>query len=172
MNQTELKSIETAMRETPSKQLYTRYQVIYLHLQGYKNVEIAKMVPFTAQTIGTHVRNYKKYGLEGLNPRPKSGCPKKLSPSQEASLIETIVEKTPSSVGLEPYMTWNCKLLCLWVKREFDISFTKGGMRDMLLRLGFSYTRPTYSLARASQEKQEGFRQEFEQLKNFDSWRD
>ena len=67
MNQTELKSIETAMRETSSKQLYTRYQVIYLHLQGYKNVEIAKMVPFTAQTIGTHVRNYKKYGLEGLN---------------------------------------------------------------------------------------------------------
>ena len=172
MNQTELKSIETAMRETSSKQLYTRYQVIYLHLQGYKNVEIAKMVPFTAQTIGTHVRNYKKYGLEGLNPRPKSGCPKKLSPSQEALLIETIVEKTPSGVGLEPYMTWNCKLLCLWVKREFGISFTKGGMRDMLLRLGFSYTRPTYSLARASQEKQEGFKQEFEQLKNFDSWRD
>lgn len=29
MNQTELKSIETAMRETSSKQLYTRYQVIY-----------------------------------------------------------------------------------------------------------------------------------------------
>ena len=49
MNQTELKLIETAMRETSSKQLYTRYQVIYLHLQGYKNVEIAKIVPFTAQ---------------------------------------------------------------------------------------------------------------------------
>ena len=64
MNQTELKSIETAMRETSSKQLYTRYQVIYLHLQGYKNVEIDKMVPFTAQTIGTHIRNYKKEGLD------------------------------------------------------------------------------------------------------------
>ena len=60
MNQTELKSIETAMRKTPSKQLYTRYQVIYLHLQGYKNVEIAKMLPLTAQTIGKHIRNYKK----------------------------------------------------------------------------------------------------------------
>ena len=71
MNQTELNLIETAMRERQSKQLYTRYQVIYLHLQGYKNVEIAKMVPFTAQTIGTHVRNYKKYGLEGIKPTPK-----------------------------------------------------------------------------------------------------
>lgn len=70
MNQTELKSIETAMRETSSKQLYTRYQVIYLHLQGYKNVEIAKMVPFTAQTIGTHVRNYKSMDLR-IKPTPK-----------------------------------------------------------------------------------------------------
>ena len=70
MNQTELKSIETAMRETSSKQLYTRYQVIYLHLQGYKNVEIARMVPFAAQTIGTHIRNYKRDGVNGLNLRP------------------------------------------------------------------------------------------------------
>ena len=52
------------------------------------------------------------------------------------------------------------------------MSLGKKRICDMLLRLGFSYTRPTYSLARASQEKQEGFRQEFEQLKNFDSWRD
>ena len=106
--------------------------MIYLHLQGDKNLEIARMVPFTAQIIGTHVRNYKKDGLEGLNPRPKSGCPKKLSPSQEGLLIRTIIDQTPSSVGLKPYMTWNCKLLCLWVQREFGVSFTKGGMRDML----------------------------------------
>ena len=58
MNQTELKSIETAMRETSSKQLYT-------------------------------------HGLDGLNSHSKSGYPKKLSPPQEALLIETIVEKTP-----------------------------------------------------------------------------
>lgn len=51
MNQTELTLIETAMRETQSKQLYTCYQVIYLHLLGYKNVEIAKMLSLTAQTI-------------------------------------------------------------------------------------------------------------------------
>ncbi len=55
MNKTELKLVETVMRQTQSKQLYTRYQVIFLHLQGYKNVEIAKMLPLTAQTIGKHI---------------------------------------------------------------------------------------------------------------------
>ena len=112
------------------------------------------MLPLTAQTIGTHIRNYKKHGLDGLTPRPKSGCPKKLSPTQEALLIETVTNKTPSDAGSEPFMTWDCKPLCLWVKREFDVSFTKGEMRDMLLRLDFTYSRPTYSLARASKNRQ------------------
>ena len=165
MNQTELKSIETAMRKTPSKQLYTLYQVIYLHLQGYKNVEIAKMLPLTAQTIGKHIRNYKKDGLDGLLPQPITGCPKKLSVEQEALFIETVTHQTPADVGLEPFMTWTCKLLCLWVKQEFDISYSRTGMRDLLYRLGFSYTRPTYSLARASQEKQEAFKEQFKTLK-------
>ncbi|EGC90829.1 hypothetical protein HMPREF9402_0055 [Turicibacter sp. HGF1] len=105
--------------------------------------------------------------IDGLTLRAKSECPKKLSFLQELLLTYTLINKTPSDVGLDPYMTWDCKLLCIWVKKEFNITFTKGGMRDMLLRLGFSYTRPTYSLARASKEKQAVFKEEFEGLKKF-----
>ena len=67
---TELNLIVTAMRET----LNTHCQVIYLHLKEYKNVEIAKVVPFTVRTFGTHIRNYKKYGSDGVTPRSKLGC--------------------------------------------------------------------------------------------------
>ena len=76
-----------------------------------------------------------------------------------------MTHQTPADVGLEPFMTWTCKLLCLWVKQEFNISYSRTGMRDLLYRLGFSYTRPTYSLARASQEKQEAFKEQFKTLK-------
>lgn len=168
----ELRQIEQAMKEVQSKSLYRRYQVVYLHLQGYKNVEIARIVSLTPHTVGIQIKKYKENGLDGLLPLPKPGCPRKLSPEQEAELIDTIIHKTPADVGIEPYMTWDCKLLCIWVKQTFGISFSKGGMRDMLLRLGFSYTRPTYSLAKASQEKQKEFIQTFEELKNFNSWGD
>ena len=110
MNKTELNLIETMMYKTQSKQLYTRYQAIYLHLQGYKNVEIAKMLPLTAQTIGKHIRNYKKDGLDGLVSQPITGCPKKLSAEQEALFIETVTNQTPADVGLEPSITWTCNL--------------------------------------------------------------
>lgn len=39
-------------------------------------------------------------------------------------------------------------------------------MWDLLYGLGFSYTRPTYSLAKASKEKQEAFKEQFETFKN------
>lgn len=165
MNKTELNLIEIMMRKTQSKQFYTRYQVIYLHLQGYKNVGIAKRLPLTAQTIGKHIRNYKKYGMNGPIPQPITGCSKKLCVEQEALFIETLTNQTPADVGLKPFMTWTCQLLCMWVKREFDISYSRMGMRDLLYCLGFSYTRPTYSLARASKEKQEAFKEQFETLK-------
>lgn len=44
---TGLSLIEIAMGKMQSKQLYTCYQVIYLHLQGYKHVEIVNMLPLT-----------------------------------------------------------------------------------------------------------------------------
>lgn len=150
MNTIELNLFEASIWKMQFKQLCTRYQVIYLHLQGYKNVEITKIVSFITQTIGTHIRNYKRYGLEGLISRPKLRCPKKISLTQEALLIDIVINKTLSDVGLEHFMTWVCKLLCISVKREFYTSYSKTGMRDILSRLGFSYMGPTYSLARLS----------------------
>lgn len=70
-------------------------------------------------------------------------------------LVEILVYEILANVGLETFMTWDFKLLCIRGKTEFDILFTKGEMRYVLLRLGFSYTRTTYSLARSNKEKQE-----------------
>ena len=39
------------------------------------------MLSLINQTIGKHIRNYKKDGLDGL-PEPIRGCPKKLSVEQ------------------------------------------------------------------------------------------
>lgn len=107
-----------------------------------------------AYTVEIQIKKYKENGLDGLIPLLKQGCPRKLSPEQEAKLIGTIINKTTADVVSELYMTWECKLLCILMKQAFKISFSKNRMRDMLLCLGFSYTRPKYSLAKTCQEKQ------------------
>ena len=155
----ELRQIEQAMKEAPSKSLYRRYQVIYLYLQGYKNVEIACIVSLTPHTVGIQIKKYKENGWDGLLPLLKSGCPRKLSPEQEAELIDTIINKTPADIGIEPYMTWDCKLLCIWVKQTFGISFSKGGMRDRLLRLVLAiHVQHIHWLKRVKKSKKSLFR--------------
>jgi transposase len=41
----------------------------------------------------------------------------------------------------------------------------------MLKRLGLSYTRPTYVLAKADKQKQEQFIEEFNEVKKTSKWR-
>ncbi|MCL6570918.1 MAG: winged helix-turn-helix domain-containing protein [Bacillus sp. (in: Bacteria)] len=62
-------------------------------------------------------------------------------------------------------MNWTSGLINKWIKQEFDVRFSEKGTRTLLYRLGFSHTRPTYTLAKADPEKQEAFKQELEGLK-------
>ena len=99
----QLRLIEQAMKEKQSKSLYKRYQVVYLHLQGYKNVEIAHIVSLALHTVGIQIKKYKQNGLDGLILLPKPGCPRKLSPKQDVKLIDTIINKIPTDVGIVGY---------------------------------------------------------------------
>jgi putative transposase len=57
-------------------------------------------------------------------------------------------------------------------KKKYGVVFTDRGVRALLYRLGLSYTRPTYTLAKADPEKQEAFKEEFETAKKNERWRD
>jgi len=56
------------------------------------------------------------------------------------------------------------------VKDRFGIEFSERGMRDVFYRLKLSYTRPTYTPARADPVKQEEFREKLEGIKMAFKW--
>lgn len=132
-----------------------------MHLKGYQNIQIADIVDRCEHTIGKYVNTYKKHGIGALVIKSREGAKPKLTQKQERILIDTVSMQTPDQVGLSPYKSWNSTRVCLWLKKQFNVTYTNGGMRDMLLQLGFSYTKPTYSLAKANTEKQETFKEDF-----------
>jgi putative transposase len=71
----------------------------------------------------------------------------------------------PKDVGFALFVNWTAPLACQWVLKEYGVSFSERGMRDVFYRLKLSYTRPTYTLKKADPEKQEIFKAEFEELK-------
>lgn len=164
-NNPKIQEIKKAIKKNKDKRMHVRYIVIYHHLQGYLNKDIANMESLCEHTVGTYVNNYKSNGIDGLRMNKSSGAPRFLTKEQEELLVDTITEHTPDEVGFAPRKNWDSNIICQWVYANFKVHYSRSGMLDALHRLNLSYTRPTYTLNKANPEKQEEFKKDFEDLK-------
>ena len=167
----EKSTITKLMRTTKNAVMQKKFQVILLHMNGHTNVKIAEITTLNVQTIGIYINTYKQLGTEGLVPKKPSGRPHLLSKEQEKLLLETISIKCPDEAGIGGFKNWTSKLACQWVLNEFGVQYSTNGMLDLLHRLGLSYTRPTYVLAKADAQKQKQFKEDFEVIKKTPRWR-
>ena len=160
-----MQELKAVIKNNRDKSMHIRYMVIYHHLRGVANVDIAAMFNLCAHTVGAYINKYKTSGLTALTPAPKSGAPKRLTKEQEEMLKEVIIKTTPDTVGFPSRKNWNASLVMEWVKSNFGIKYSHSGMLKVLHRLGLSFTKPTYTLAKADPTKQEEFQASFEVLK-------
>jgi transposase len=160
-----LAEVEKLLNSEKDRRLYERYLTIYHHLMGLTNREIASWIRRNVNTIGSYVNAFKKKGLEGLNLQHSPGRPTQLTKEQEQQLIDVISTQTPEEVGLLAQMNWNGTIVRKWIDQEFGISYSARGVLDLLHRLGFSHTRPTYTLTKADEKKQAEFKVTFNVLK-------
>ncbi len=142
-----------------------QYDIVRLSLEGRSKPEIAKIMDMSLQGIYKVLNRYKAKGMEGLILGKAKGRERKLTEEQEMELYEVISKKLPKDVGLEPFCNWSAPLACQYVKNRFRVEFSERGMRDVFYRLKLSYTRPTYTLAKADPAKQEEFKERLEGLK-------
>ena len=142
-----------------------QYDIVRLYLQDWKKTEIAKIMDMSLQGIYKVLNRYKAKGIEGLLLGKAKGRERKLSDEQESELYTVISEKLPKDVGMEPFCNWTAPLACKYVKEHFKVDFSERGMRDVFYRLKLSYTRPTYTLAKADPVKREEFKERLEQIK-------
>lgn len=164
----QIQELKEAMKKTKDKRMFLRYHVVYLHLKGYKNIEIMKYVDICEHTVGTYVNAYKANGIAGLSMGKSTGAKRHLTSEQEQKLFEVITTQTPEQVGFPYRMNWDSNIARQWVKNNFDIDYSARGILYVLHRLNLSFTRPTYTLAKADPAKQEQFKQDFELLKKAD----
>src|SRR5471030_1996564 len=161
----DIKEIITALKNTKNVRLYKRYSVVLKHFEGFTNRKIAEMENIDKHTVGSYIKKYKTNKLDGLNMGHSCGKKRRINTEQEKLLVEIITTKTPDEVGFESRKNWTIELIRQWVIKEFNITMSHRGMAEVLYRLNLSYTRPTYVLAKADKEKQEQFKNDFEELK-------
>ena len=93
------------------------------------------------------------------------GAPRLLTKEQEAMLAEVITTQTPDQVGFPNRKNWYINIAQQWIKNTFGVEYSHRGTHEVLQRINLSFTRPTYTLAKADPQKQEEYRQEFDLLK-------
>ena len=142
-----------------------RYDVVLLHLEGKTNGKISEYLHVSLRAVSTYLSLYRNGGVNSLLIKKQAGAKKKLTNEQEAELKETISNYTPEEAGVGIFANWTAPLACELVKKRYQVQFSERGMRNLFERIGLSYTRPTYTLAKADPVKQEAFRNEFERLK-------
>ncbi|MCM3736999.1 IS630 family transposase [Bacillus cytotoxicus] len=157
-HQTERETLFAAMKATKDKRMYERYQTIYFYLQGYSRKKIVNMVGRSEKTIYNYVNAYKEKGLDGLTMGQSPGAPRKLTSEQEQELVQVIATKLPIDVGFPAKHNWTLAIIASFIKREWGQTYTLRGVSRLLYEdLGLSYTKPTYTLAKADGEKQKEF---------------
>jgi transposase len=168
----ELQAVENRLRSEKSRRMYERYQAIRLHLMGNAVHQIATTLNRTSKTIGTYIRSYQEHGLDGLAMKFSTGKPPQLTTEQQAQLKQTIMDFLPHECGFPARFNWTLELIRWYILREFGKSYSIRGVSKMMKRLGLSYTKPTYTLAAADEEKQKEFVETtFPKVKKMGQWR-
>lgn len=163
--------VENVMKIEKNIRMYKKYSVILKHLQGISNKDIAKMELLEAHTVGKYIKKYHEGGLDALQIKYSPGAPRKMTPEQESKLIDIITNNIPEQLGFDNMCNWTIAIIQELIKKEFNIKMCHSAVAVVLHRLNLSYTRPTYTLAKADEKKQIKFKDDFENLKKISLWR-
>ena len=153
----ELQKVENRLKHEKERRMYERYQTIRLYLMGNSIQQITTILNRSDKTIRTYINTYKEQGLDGLTMKFSTGKPPRLTEEQQVQLKQTIIDYLPHEVGFQAKFNRTLEIIFLYIKREFGHEYSIRGVSKMMHRLGLSYTKPTYTLAAADEEKQKDF---------------
>lgn len=145
-----LKKAKTIYQEIPKSN--TKITVIMMCLDGHGVLDISRTLKISKTTAGRYIKRFNSGGLEELLSYIKaSGGPCKLSDAEQ-QLCYDVFQQTPKEAGIGVSTNWTSTLMQEFVYKEFGKMMCPTGIQKMLHRMGFSYTRPTYTLARADKK--------------------
>jgi transposase len=106
--------------------------------------EIAKLLRVHRITAQRWLKDYLRFGLDGLEIRKPTGRPPKVDGEVEA-VISQAVHENPRDLGY-PFSRWTASTMTAHVARETHVHMHPDTIRRAMKRLHLSYKRPKLSL--------------------------
>jgi transposase len=146
--------LEELRYNTRDKKVFIRCSVILMVDRGYSYEVISDSMGVSLKSVQRCVRRYEKQGVDGLVRFHYVGRQSQLTPEQEAVLQEELREHLYTST----------EQIQALVKEEWDIVYSRSGLRDLLHRLGFVYKKTKILPGKADAQAQQQFVTDLEEI--------
>ena len=151
------------MKSTRDKEEYRRAYTIKQKMEGVPYRTIAKDIGVNYRNVYDWINNYRKFGLEGIRNRRKSGGRRAvISTAKNKEMIKDLVlNKSPRTFG---YLknTWSMRLLAAYLSSLLGINVSRMQTWRIIRDLGIVYKQPKLEL-----EKDDDYEQKKEKIDGY-----
>ena len=127
-----------------------RHQAIQLLKDGARPVDVARKLGVNRRTVRFWNASFRKNGFQGLEAKPNTGRPPKLTAARKKQLERSLLEG-PEAHGFSTPL-WTCPRVRDVVKKQFGVSYHVDHIWHLLRSLGWSPQKPE-RLARERDER-------------------
>ena len=135
------------MKSTRDKEEYRRAYAVKQKMEGVPYRTIAKDIGVNYRNVYDWINNYRKFGLEGIRNRRKSGGRRAvISTAKNKEMIKDLVlNKSPRTFG---YLknTWSMRLLATYLSSLLGINVSRMQTWRIIRDLGIVYKQPKLEL--------------------------
>ena len=146
-----LKNARIRYRMIPKAE--SKINVILQCLNGHGVLEICKLLDMSDKTVSKYIQRFNEGGLEAVLQIGKStGHPYTLTEEERNAVKEALLFSSPKESGCGESVNWTSVQLREFIQKKFGKDMSNVGIQKMLHKMGFSFTRPTYVLAKADKK--------------------
>ena len=137
--------LEMLYHRTRDAKVRIRVQMVLLSCeQGLKAAQIAEIVRESPSTILRYLKRYSDQGIGGLYEQPRSGRPRKASPTYLSKLLE-VARMRPRSLGLS-FSTWTLNHLVTNLETQSGEQVSRYTVWRRLQEAGIVFSRPQHTI--------------------------
>jgi transposase len=144
-SQAQFTALETLYRTTRDVRLRTRAQMILVAVEKHLTAAaIAEIVRESEATVRRWMKRYLAEGVAGLQDRPRSGAPTKVTDAYRERLLQ-VVRQRPRSQG-QPYSLWTLQRLADYLAEQTGIRVEDETIRLHLKAAEIVLSRPQHTI--------------------------
>ena len=134
-------------KNVPYARIGIKIAAMLLTVEGQRPGWVAEVLGTSRESLNNWIHAVNKDGLNGLEWKPRSGRPCKMT-GKIQTILEKSLEKTPMEVGLSR-IQWDGPTLVTYLKRRFGIILKVRQAQYWMHHLGFRMKRAGYSYIQA-----------------------